>query len=139
MVAEVSGTALGGDISQSIVQIKINSAICVPLMLGPIVAAYLYLDSRGTLMQSLRPNASSFCVALGRMASLALANLKRIDMEKRAEQMRVDLAAAAVAQKWIMPQRDTNHGPFHCIGESRPGQMVGGDFFDIIPLSTNNA
>jgi serine phosphatase RsbU (regulator of sigma subunit) len=136
VVAELSGSgAMLGDISQSIVQLKINAAICVPLMLGQTVAAYLYLDSRGTLPQALRPNASAFCVALGRMASLALANLKRIDMEKRSEQIRMELAAAAMAQKWIMPKRQTRHGPFECTGESRPGQYVGGDFFDIIPLS----
>lgn len=135
-VAELSGGSLGTDnISHSIVQLKINSAICVPLMLGTTIAAYLYLDSRGTLVQTLRPNASSFCVALGRMAGLALANLKRMEMEKRAEQMRVELAAAALAQKWIMPKRDSRYGPFTCLGESRPGQTVGGDFFDIIPLS----
>ena len=136
VVAELSGGgAMLGDISQSIVQLKINAALCVPLMLGQTVAAYLYLDSRGTLPQALRPNASAFCVALGRMASLALANLKRIDMEKRAEQIRMELAAAATAQKWIMPKRETQHAPFRCTGESRPGQYVGGDFFDIIPLS----
>jgi phosphoserine phosphatase RsbU/P len=136
VVAEIGGgPGLLDNISHSIVQLKINAAICVPLMLGQTVAAYLYLDSRGSLPQSLRPNASAFCVALGRMASLALANLKRVDMEKRSEQMRMELVAAATAQKWIMPRRDTRHGPFTCIGESRAGQYVGGDFFDIIVLS----
>jgi sigma-B regulation protein RsbU (phosphoserine phosphatase) len=71
------------------------------------------------------------------MASLALANLKRMDMEKRAEAMRIELAAAAIAQKWIMPKRETQFGSITCIGESRPGQVIGGDFFDIIPLSGN--
>jgi serine phosphatase RsbU (regulator of sigma subunit) len=135
MVAEVGGPGMIGDISQSIVQLKINAAICVPLMLGQTVAAYLYLDSRGSLPQALRPNASAFCVALGRMASLALANLKRIDMEKRSEMIRMELAAAATAQKWIMPKRENHHGRFICIGESRAGQYVGGDFFDVIPLT----
>jgi serine phosphatase RsbU (regulator of sigma subunit) len=137
VVAELSGGAgpLGEDVSQSIVQMKINSAICAPLMLGNTVAAFLYLDSRGSMMQALRPNASAFCVALSRIASLALANLKRIEMEKREERIRSDLAAAAVAQKWIMPQRQTSHGPLSCLGESRPGQYIGGDFFDIIPIS----
>jgi serine phosphatase RsbU (regulator of sigma subunit) len=106
-------------------------------MLGNTVAQYLYLDSRGTMMQAIRPNGSAFCVALGRMASLALANLKRIEMETREERIRADLAAAAIAQKFIMPQRVTEHGPFHCIGESRAGQYVGGDFFDVIPLPEN--
>lgn len=135
VVAELGGSGMMGDISQSIVQLKINAAICVPLMLGPTVAAYLYLDSRGTLPQSLRPNASAFCVALGRMASLALANLKRLEMEIRNQAWQIELTAAAKAQQLIMPARETRHGPFVCVGESRPGQYVGGDFFAVIPLS----
>jgi len=117
------------------VRLRINSAICVPLMLGNTVAAFLYLDARGSLIQSLRPGSSAFCVALGRMASLALANLKRIEMEKREARMQAELKAAAAAQQWILPRRHGQHGPFLTIGESRPGAHVGGDFFDIIPLS----
>jgi sigma-B regulation protein RsbU (phosphoserine phosphatase) len=113
---------------------KNNAAICVPLTLGGAPAAFLYLDSRGTLPTSLRPNASSFCVALGRIASLALANLKRITMEKREAQFRAELDAAAVAQKWILPKRVSQFGPLAAIGESKPGQFVGGDFFDVVPL-----
>lgn len=138
VVAELGGSgAIGGGISQSIVQLKISSAICVPLMLGNTVAAYLYLDSRGSLPRATRPGASAFCVALGKMASLALANLKRVEMEKRDAAMRAELAAAAAAQKWIMPRRQGQFGPFCTIGESKPGQYVGGDFFDIIPLEND--
>jgi serine phosphatase RsbU (regulator of sigma subunit) len=129
------------NISASMVQLQISSAICVPLMLGQAgasggsVAAYLYLDSRGSMARPLRPGASAFCVALGRMASLALANLKRMEMEKRQAAIEADFQAAATAQRWIMPRRCTVHGPFQCTGESRPGQYIGGDFFDLIPLS----
>lgn len=141
IVAELSGSS-SDNISQSIVQMRINSAICVPLMLGSTpggatVAAYLYLDSRshtGAPMTNLRPNASAFCLALGRMAGLALANLKRIDIERRQALMMAELSAGAEAQRWIMPRRDGRFGPFSYVGESRPGQYVGGDFFDVIPL-----
>jgi serine phosphatase RsbU (regulator of sigma subunit) len=133
-VAELGGQ-LSGNISESIVLMKINAALCVPLMLGGSPAAFLYLDSRGSIPQSLRPNASGFCVALGRMASLALANLKRQDMERREALFNAELAAAATAQKYILPPRHARHGPLNVLGESRPGQHVGGDFFDIIPLS----
>ncbi len=56
-------------------------------MLGTTVAAYLYLDSRGggdERPRIQRPNAAGFCQALCRMGGLALANLKRIDIERRA-------------------------------------------------------
>jgi sigma-B regulation protein RsbU (phosphoserine phosphatase) len=135
VVAELtSGT--GADISVSIVQMGISAAICVPLMLGGTVAAYLYLDSRAGSARARPPRAgaSAFCLAIGRMAGLALANLKRVEIEKRQAAIEFDLSAAATAQKWILPKRITQAGALTCIGESRPGEYVGGDFFDVIPL-----
>ncbi|MBC7785387.1 MAG: SpoIIE family protein phosphatase [Burkholderiales bacterium] len=133
-VAEISAGS-GGEFSQSLVQMNVSAAICVPLMLGDNPAAFLYLDSRGSVLQAMRPNGSAFCVALSKMASLALANLKRVEIEKRQSHIDAELSAAAAAQKWIMPRRESVCGPLKAIGESRAGQSVGGDFFDIIPLS----
>jgi serine phosphatase RsbU (regulator of sigma subunit) len=136
-VAQLSSA--GGDISHSIVQMNVTAAICVPLMLGSAAAAFLYLDARTAHSnrvgsQSLRPNASAFAAALGQLASLALANLKRIEMERRHLWIDGELRAAAAAQQWILPPRETIAGPFSCIGQSRAGQYVGGDFFDVIDL-----
>src|SRR4051812_37082898 len=124
--------ATGSDVpsSQSIAQLGISAALCVPLMLGDTPAAYLYLDARGSAPVVLRPAATEFCVALGRIASLALANLKRIDIERRQALMETELEAAAIAQRWVMPRRVNRVGPYQITGESRPGQYVGGDFFD---------
>jgi len=132
-VAEISAGS-GGGFSESLVQMNVSAAICVPLMLGASVAAYLYLDSRGSILQSIRPNGSAFCVALSRMASLALANIKRVEIEKRQAAMHAELTSAAAAQKYIMPKREMSVGLLRIIGESRPGQFVGGDFFDVIEL-----
>jgi serine phosphatase RsbU (regulator of sigma subunit) len=107
-------------------------------MLGQTVAAYLYLDSRSGSRPShrkLRPNAAAFCTALGRMASLALSNLKRIDIERRQAKFESELSAAAAAQRWILPKRESALCGFAVTGESRPGAYVGGDFFDVIVLS----
>jgi len=71
------------------------------------------------------------------MASLALSNLKRIDIERRQVFIESELRAAAMAQKWILPQRESRVGNFFCLGESRPGQFIGGDFFDVIPIGPN--
>lgn len=133
-VAEISQTTAGGNISESIVSMKINAALCVPIMLGPAPAQFLYLDSRGALPKVLHAHASAFGVALGKMASLALSNLKRIEFERRQAAMDSNLKAAAIAQKWILPKRHNQIEQFLCLGESRPGQYVGGDFFDVIPL-----
>jgi serine phosphatase RsbU (regulator of sigma subunit) len=68
------------------------------------------------------------------MASMAMTNFKRLEMEKREVAVHAEMTAAAAAQKWIMPPRVGTFGVFKTIGETRPGQLIGGDFFDIIPL-----
>ncbi|MGB7159690.1 MAG: SpoIIE family protein phosphatase [Tepidisphaeraceae bacterium] len=139
VVAELSGQRDEANVSSSIVQMKIDTALCVPLMLGQTVAAYLYLDTRSQSgrvgHRRLRPNAAAFCTALGRMASLALSNLKRIDIERRQVKIESELSAAAAAQRWILPKRENAIAGFTITGESRPGAYVGGDFFDLIKLS----
>jgi serine phosphatase RsbU (regulator of sigma subunit) len=136
-VAELSASV--GDISQSMIAMSVSAALCVPLMLGPSAAAYLYLDARTHRAarvgsQPLRKNAAEFAAALGRLASLALANLKRIELAERQLWMDGELRAAAAAQKWILPPRSVEVAPYRCIGESRAGQSIGGDFFDAFEL-----
>lgn len=140
VVAELARSDTDSPQSESIVINRISAAICVPLMLGQTVAGYLYLDSRGEMYSSsgryhgARPNAAAFCLAVGRMASLALSNLKRKDIEHRHAVIQADLHAGAEAQRWILPKREGAFGSLAYIGESRPGLHLGGDFFDVIPL-----
>src|SRR4029450_11277592 len=92
----------------ALVERPIDAALCVPLMLGPTVAAYLYLDARGgqAAGSAARWSAvAAFCLALGPTASPALANLKRIDMERRAAQIETEPRAAADAQRWVPAPR----------------------------------
>lgn len=133
---EISGDQIP-NVSESMVMMDISCAICVPIMLGDVPAAFLYLDARSSEMRRLKPSASAFCVALGRMASLALANIKRVDMEKREAQLQSEISAAAMAQRWILPRREFQFDQIRGIGESRPGRLLGGDFFDVIPLAGN--
>jgi serine phosphatase RsbU (regulator of sigma subunit) len=137
-LAELSA-ATGGDVSQSLIQMNVDAALCAPLMLGSTVSAYLYLDSRGAspVLRTLRPNAAGFCLALAKIAGLALANLKRQEMERRSAGIEFELQAAMAAQRWILPLGQTRAGRFVCSGKSRPGQYVGGDFFDTMVLPGN--
>ncbi|MGA3065408.1 MAG: SpoIIE family protein phosphatase [Tepidisphaeraceae bacterium] len=137
VVAELSAaTSESGSASQSILELQIDAAICVPLMLGTTVAAYLYLDSRSgaEVPRKLRSNAAAFCLALAKMAGLALANLKRMDVERRAAIIEAELHAGAAAQKWILPRGPTQCENLVCVGTSRPGAYLGGDFFDALVL-----
>jgi serine phosphatase RsbU (regulator of sigma subunit) len=137
-VAEVRADDSVAPTSQSIVQMQITRALCVPILLGETPHMFLYLDQRGeTVLQQHSTDqeaAVAFCIALSKIASLALSNLKRLDMELRAAELDADMKAAATAQQWIMPKREVSAGGYRIIGESRAGRGVGGDFFDLIEL-----
>jgi phosphoserine phosphatase RsbU/P len=132
VVAEFCG-AMNVNVAHSLEQANVRAAICAPLMLGQVVAGYLYAESHGPVsegIQTLRPNAGGFCQALARMGALAMANLKRLETERRAAEMEAELKAAAAAQRWILPVGPIVAGPFRCTGQTQPGGYLGGDFFD---------
>ena len=126
-------------VSQSIVQMEIRHAVCVPIKLGDAASLFLYLDHRQQSLAGAGPRVdhegeTAYCLALGRIASLALSNLKRVEMERRAAEYEADLKAAAAAQQWILPPRTVEACGMTVTGQSRPGRGVGGDFFDLIKL-----
>ena len=146
-VAEVRGDAGGGpagvgevgeETSESIVQMRITRAVCVPVMLGEAVSLLLYLDQRNETFVDHDHGgeaATAYLASLGKVASLALSNLKRIEMERRNAEVEADLRAAAAAQRWILPPRELELCGYRITGVSRPGRGgVGGDFFDAIDL-----
>lgn len=120
--------------TQSIVDLRIEEALCVPVQLEASVVQLLYLDDRGGAGMVRTPDAADFAIGLARLAGMALANLRRLEVERRQARVEAELSAAAEAQRWIVPRRNDRLGAFTCIGECRPGQYVGGDFFDVIAL-----
>ncbi len=122
--------------THSIVELGIEEALCVPLVMEGTIAGILYLDNRGGERTTRRVSgdAGAFAIGLARMGALALANLNRLDVERRHARMEAELNAAGKMQSMLMPRREGRHGPFSYTGASRPGRYVGGDFFDVVPL-----
>lgn len=112
-------------------------AICVPIMVESTLVGFLYLDVpwNEPRPRQLVGDVNAFLLSLARLAALGMANLMRLDIERRHERIEAELVAAAEAQRWLRPQRDGRCGPFSYVGETRQGQYVGGDFFDILPLA----
>jgi phosphoserine phosphatase RsbU/P len=123
----------------SVVDLGINEALCVPLMLGSAVAGFLYLDNRqgDAVQSSVAPDAAEFAVGIAQLAAMATANIRRLDLERRLTRLDAELAATAEAQRWILPPRRLRFGRYACVGESRPGHTVSGDFYDVVPLPEN--
>ncbi len=117
----------------SIVELGIEEALCVPILLEGKVAGFLYLDNRGRSGRVVG-DAAGFAIGLTRLAALAWANLRRMEVERRSARMEAELSAAGRMQSLLLPPREGEHGVFRYRGQSRPGRYVGGDFFDVMPL-----
>lgn len=123
----------------SIAALGIEQAMCLPLMLGDSPAGFLYMDNRqcdaaDAPFSQVAPDAAAFAAGVAQIASMATANLRRMDLERRLARMDADLAAAAEAQRWMLPQRRLCVGRYCCTGVNRPGKTVSGDFFDMVQL-----
>lgn len=118
---------------QTVVQLGIHTAICAPIFVGKDVAALVYLDARGS-ENSMLPDAVAFCVAVTRIAGLALANIRRRQLEERQQRLLLDLQSAREAQRRIMPRDMGVAGGLRYALRSIPGRLVAGDLFDVVEL-----
>lgn len=119
--------------AHSIVSLGIHSALCAPVMVGGTVVGYIYLDARGQ-ESPVHSLAAGFCQALSQICGLALANLRRQDLESRQRRIDMDLQAAREAQELILPPASGEFGPVRYAMRSKPGRAIAGDLFDAVPL-----
>ena len=119
---------------ESIIRLGISSALCAPISLGSSVEAFIYLDARDS-GDAIAQDAAAFCQAVSRMCGLALANLKRIDLEKHSADMKKEIEAAREAQVRLMPAPSAQIGSFTYAMINKPGSTVAGDLFDVVELS----
>ncbi|MDP7008839.1 MAG: FHA domain-containing protein, partial [Phycisphaerales bacterium] len=97
----LSGQTAG--FGQSIADLNIHSAICSGVLVDNVLVAYLYLDAREQERQ-IQADAAGFCQALCRMAGLAYANLRRLEMQIRQIKLEQDISAAREAQQLMIPK-----------------------------------
>ncbi|MBX3385448.1 MAG: SpoIIE family protein phosphatase [Phycisphaeraceae bacterium] len=119
--------------NRSIAELSIHSALCAPVYLGDSIEGFLYLDARAG-EQSANSDAPVFCEAVSRAYGLALANLKRRDLQRRQAAMQIELAAAREVQEFILPPARAEHGFLRYSMLMKPGLFVAGDLFDVVPL-----
>lgn len=139
-VARLTSDSPGGahDYGQSIVQLGIHSALCAPVQVGDAVEALMYLDARGS-ESAVRHDAAAFCQAISRLSGLALANIRRQDLELEQKRVETELNAAREAQRLIMPAASGTRGWHTYAMEMTPGRVVAGDLFDVVALTDDPA
>lgn len=121
------------EFGRSVADLRIHSALCAPVLLGGGVEGYLYLDARGH-ESSVRAEADGFCEAFAQAYGLALANLKRSELERRQRALQAELESAREAQRFILPPPRADFGFLRYAMEMRAGLFVAGDLFDAVAL-----
>ncbi len=119
--------------SDSIVKQRIRSALCAPLIYKNEILGVIYLDRRqlsgAFIVQDLK-----LVTIIANQAAQAIANsrLHGQIVENRAQEREIEIARSI--QENLLPKSMPILPNFEIAGFSHPANMVGGDYFDVIPL-----
>ena len=111
----------------SIVGQGIQQALCVPVEVGGHVELVLYVDSLDS--GSGESDAAAFVAAISRLHGLALANLKRVELEQREKNLLKEMESARAVQERLMPPMMGSIGDLEYVVYSKAGRVVAGDLF----------
>ncbi|MBX3355231.1 MAG: SpoIIE family protein phosphatase [Phycisphaeraceae bacterium] len=117
--------------AESIVSSGVAAALCAPVVIPPLIEAYLYLDSQ---RRSARPNAdaATFCHLVAKVCGLAIANLRRMAAEARQRELEEQLALARRAQQRLLPGDEGVARGCRWRLMTKPGLVVAGDIAGVI-------
>lgn len=132
-VVRLSGSGSQVDYGQSIAELDIHSALCIPVMVESEPIGYLYLDARGS-ENAVKHDASAFGRAVGRLLGLTASNIRSKELEIEQHAMQYDLDAAANAQRLLLPPENGVVGAVSYSMLMRPGRLVAGDLFGVVEL-----
>jgi len=119
---------------QSIAGLGILEALCAPLIIDSRVIGSIYLDVReGEALPE--TDAAQFCHVASQVASLAISNLKHLELARRQEHLDADLKIAQEAQEFLLPDSHGNVGSIRYSSRTLPGSIVGGDLFDVFEIN----
>ena len=134
---------------QSIADLELRSVISVPLVRISTSAGagatnvfstanetvgMLYLDSR-IGKADLAGGNRELLQTLAIEASTVLENARLLEEERAKQRIEEELNLARSIQQSLLPRHLPDEGWFRACGSSVPSHQVGGDYFDVIPLS----
>ncbi|MBM3773739.1 MAG: FHA domain-containing protein [Acidobacteria bacterium] len=136
------------DAGHSIADLELRSVICVPLVRvntgvrddtrmissGAETAGLLYLDSR-LAAADLAGGNRELLQTLAIEASTVLENARLLEEERLKHKIEEELEVARSIQQNLLPRRLPDSGWFCAQGSSTASHQVGGDYYDVIPLS----
>jgi serine phosphatase RsbU (regulator of sigma subunit) len=138
----------GDDPGSSVADLELRSVVCVPLVRIAAAASentqrltvdsetvgVLYLDSR-SITADLSGGNRELLQTLAIEASTVLENARLLQEERVKQKMEEELNVARTIQQNLLPRSLPTSGWLTACGSSMASHQVGGDYFDVLPVS----
>jgi sigma-B regulation protein RsbU (phosphoserine phosphatase) len=118
---------------ESIIQLNIHSAMCVPLWNNRDIIGIIYAD-RISIPEKFADEDLKLLTLLSNLAAVKYENAKMIEEAIEREKMERELQLAANIQKNFLPDENPEVNRFDVAGTNIPCYQVGGDYYDFIPI-----
>jgi serine phosphatase RsbU (regulator of sigma subunit) len=125
--------AEGEALNRTLMHLPLRRALCAAIVLDGGVDGFLYLDSDRPRREH-HADAPSFCHALARFGSLALARLRRSEAERERLALETELQRARGVQQHLLPPAQGELAGWDYALHLEPGSSVGGDLADAFLL-----
>jgi len=114
---------------ESIVDLNIQSAMCVPLWNNKEIIGIIYSD-RISLLDQFSDEDLKLLTLLSNLAAIKIENAKLFELSIEKEKMEKELDLAAQIQKDFLPKENPECENFEIAGHNVPCYQVGGDYYD---------
>ncbi len=119
---------------QSILNLNIHSAMCVPLWNNKKIMGIIYCD-RISLQSPFSKSDLRLLTLLSNLAAVKIENAELYEKDLEREKMEKELQLAAQIQKDLLPQQSPKINNFDIAGTNVPCSQVGGDYYDFTPIN----
>ncbi len=124
--------------SESIMDLKLRSILCVPFKIKDQVLGAIYLDNR-FVSGLFTERDLEFLSAFSNQAAIAIENAFLYEELKEKERMEQELSIAARIQSGLLPKSLPSVPGIEVYGKMIPARQVGGDYYDFIVSPDNTS
>ena len=119
------------DLTTSIIDENIRSALCVPLVRQDRILGIIFLDTFSSVRQFQKEDCE-LLTAIAMQAAMALENARLIKEMGDRERLKHELNLAATIQKQLLPKRLPRSMLVEVYGKMIPAKEMSGDYFDFM-------